>query len=567
MSLTMNELAPELSIIIAVCNAAKLLDETLAGFPARAPFCYEVVIQDAMSGDATEQVVLDHAQLPISYERASDCGIYDAWNKALPRVRGKWTIFLGAGDRLDWLALSRCISELHLLPDSVEYYATPVRLLTPSGSALELMRPTATPRRDLPQGMSLPHPGLFHSTTLFSVHKFDASCRIAGDYDFLCRTLREDNIRLGGIPFASMRTGGVSGNMDSMLAGERELLRLSRKYFSDSVRLKPLLRLARSSGYLLARKLCGARVAGYAADLPRLVQGKPRLWSLSGQRGIANLPPMRGQPSIDLLVATFGRVNELDRMLTSLKKQTYKNFRIFLADQDQPGYLDDMLDRHTDLPVTRIVLPSLGVSKARNALLEHSTAKIVAFPDDDCWYAPDTLERVVELFKAQPACGALLGVWTASPGAPTPKVSEGLVRHTGLFRLAGTCVQFYRKEVIFGVQFDPLLGPGSGLPYGCGEDTDYLLRVQNLTEIRRYKKIRVFHPAPETNLPSSEKVAKYAAGRMYLLKKHKFPLWFVLANILFPLFELPRGVVVHGKGWAKYRWQMFKERLKSWSRG
>ena len=97
-----------------------------------------------------------------------------------------------------------------------------------------------------------------------------------------------------------------------------------------------------------------------------------------------------------MLIATLGRKGELDRLFTSLGEQTYKKFRIFLADQNPSGYLDDMLARHSSLPITRIMLPPQGVSVARNALLEQAGADIIVFPDDDCWYAPDTLERVCE---------------------------------------------------------------------------------------------------------------------------------------------------------------------------
>ena len=560
----MNELVPELSIVIAVYNAAKLLNETLDSFPVHVPFGYEIIIQDAMSSDATERFVLEHAQLPISYKRDRDCGIYDAWNKALPRVRGKWTLFLGAGDSLDWSALSQCMAELRLLPDFVEYYATPVRLVTPSGSTLELMRPSDSPRRDLPQGMSLPHPGLFHRSTLFSAYKFDASCRIAGDYDFLCRTLREENIRLGRITVTSMLTGGVSGNMSSMFASEWELLRLSKKYFPTSVQLKPLLRLVRSGSYLVLRRLCGTQLAGYVADLPRLVQGKSRLWSLIEQKPLVRLPPMPNQPSIDLLVATVGRMNELDRLLTSLEGQTYKNFRVLLADQNPPGTLDNMLARHPSLPIIRTILPSQGVSVARNVLLEQTKADIIVFPDDDCWYAPDTLKYVCKMFAAYPSCGALLGVWTASPTIYASGITEGIVNRAGLFQLAGTCVQFYRKDAVNGIRFDPVLGPGTSLPYGCGEDTDYLLYAYTRTEVRRSTKIRVFHPSPEQNQPSPQKVANYAAGRMYLLKKHKFSELFMLLNVIYPLYLAPLELLRHGKTQCVYRLRMFFERLRNW---
>ena len=246
------------------------------------------------------------------------------------------------------------------------------------------------------------------------------------------------------------------------------------------------------------------------------------------------LPCLAHNPLFDLLIATIGRNEELDRLFTSLEGQSYKNFRILLADQNPSGHLDDMLARHSGLPITRIMLPPKGVSVARNVLLEHARADIIVFPDDDCWYAPDTLERVYETFAAYPSCGALLGVWTSSPEVYASGVAEGIVSRAGLFQLAGTCVQFYRREAVTGIRFDPQLGPGTGLPYGCGEDTDYLLYAHGRTEVRRYAKIRVFHPSPKENQPSPQKVASYAAGRMYLLKKHGFSRLFMLFNVLYP---------------------------------
>ena len=553
-----------LSIIIATRNVAENLHSTLSCIPQQSSFRYQLVIQDGMSSDETCAVAQSFCHLPISIESAPDSGIYDAWNKALARVHGKWTIFIGAGDRLDWPSLTRCVAALQQLPDHIEYYATPVALVGLSGGAFELMKPSVTPLSDLPQGMCLPHPGLFHRSTLFEGQRFDAACRIAGDYDFLCRTLRDSNVLVGDISFASMLTGGVSGSMDSMYSSERELLRLSRKYFPQVMPYKPLLRLVRSGVYLAVRCLLGSRIAGYYADIPRLAQGKSRLWSLPDTTDYVALPPLPDLPSMDLLVATLGRVSELERLLASLEEQTCKNFRILLADQNPPGFLDELLARHSSLSINRIMLPSRGVSIARNVLLDNARADIIVFPDDDCWYAPNTLERVCEIFSAYSSCGALLGVWTSSLDVPAPRLPEGVVSRVGAFQLAGTCVQFFRREVASGIRFDPLLGPGTELPYGCGEDTDYLLHISNHTEVRRYAKIRVFHPSPNESLPSPQKVASYAAGRMYLLKKHKFSRLFVLFNVLYPLCLVPIDFLRYGKGFAVYRWRMFRERLRSW---
>lgn len=54
----------------------------------------------------------------------------------------------------------------------------------------------------------------------------------------------------------------------------------------------------------------------------------------------------------------------------------------------------------------------------------------------------------------------------------------------------------------------------------------------------------------------------YAAGRMFLLKKHAFPLWFRCANVLYPLCMLPLDALRKGRKAARYRWRMFKERWR-----
>lgn len=341
-------------------------------------------------------------------------------------------------------------------------------------------------------------------------------------------------------------------------------MKISRKYFPHSISLKPFLRNMRSGCYLAIRRLCDARFAGYFANLSHLLQGKLCPWSCPKQKSLVSLTSISEQPSIALLVVTIGRVNELDRLLVSLEGQSYKNFQILLADQNPQGYLDDVLARHSSLPITRIVLPPQGVSICRNVLLEQAKADIIVFPDDDCWYAPDTLECVCKIFAANLASGALLGVWIQSPDVYASGVAEGIVSRMGLFQSAGTCVQFYRKEAVTDIRFDPLLGPGSSSPYGCGEDTDYLLYVHARTEVRRYANIRVFHPSPIEQMPSSKKIANYAAGRMYLLKKHGFSWLFKLFNVLYPLCMAPLDTLRYGKGHGVYRLRMFVERLRNW---
>lgn len=278
---------------------------------------------------------------------------------------------------------------------------------------------------------------------------------------------------------------------------------------------------------------------------------------------MVTLAPLSASPRFALCIATVGRIKELDRLLTSLEQQTYVHFHIYLADQNAPGVLDAMLARHAALPLTRIMLPSRGLSAARNRLLpEAADEDILAFPDDDCWYAPDTLEQAVAALHRHPDAGSVLASWTPDAATPPRDVRERPLSAHALFAQGNSIVQFHRAEAMRDLRFDPQLGVGTGLPYGSGEDTDFLLQAQRRAPIWRCPAIRVFHPSPATQVPSAEKIAAYATGRMFLLRKHGFPFWFRCVNVLYPLLMLPLAAMRLDRAGIWYRWRMFAERLR-----
>jgi glycosyltransferase involved in cell wall biosynthesis len=101
-------------------------------------FSYEILIQDATSTDNTDAIIKKFHTLPIKFASAPDGGIYDAWNKALARRCGEWAIFIGAGDIVCWKNLERCIKIIKKLPQTVDFYITPVKLITNAGRVLTI---------------------------------------------------------------------------------------------------------------------------------------------------------------------------------------------------------------------------------------------------------------------------------------------------------------------------------------------------------------------------------------------------------------------------------------------
>ncbi len=265
-----------------------------------------------------------------------------------------------------------------------------------------------------------------------------------------------------------------------------------------------------------------------------------------------------------LIVATYNRYDALEHFLDSLKKQTFRDFEVILADQNPPGFLAPLLKAYGGLfPLKAVPVPPHGASSARNAVLIEAQGEIIAFPDDDCQYAPHALAGIQALFAARPGLGGLIVGWSDSFPTPPSEFPLSPVSRTDAFRNAGTLVQFYCREAIAGLSFDPELGPGTGLPYGCGEDTDFLLQaLARGAAVRRTEEVFIRHARPDFSDPAlAAKVRSYALGRMRILRKHDFPIWFRLANVAYPLARWLPDMITLGPPGARYRWNMFRGRL------
>jgi hypothetical protein len=82
--------------------------------------------------------------------------------------------------------------------------------------------------------------------------------------------------------------------------------------------------------------------------------------------------------------------------------------------------------------------------------------------------------------------------------------------------------------------------------------------------VYRAPSVVVPHPATFAfNLPPAGKVRAYAAGRMRLLRKHGLPLWFVAANVVWPLLCVPGECLRACRAVVRFRWDMFRARLSS----
>jgi GT2 family glycosyltransferase len=247
-------------------------------------------------------------------------------------------------------------------------------------------------------------------------------------------------------------------------------------------------------------------------------------------------------PSFDLVVATIGRVGELERLFDSLGKQTHSRFRVLLVDQNEDDRLSAVSGRD-DLEIIHL-RSKHGLSRARNRALRELASDLVAFPDDDCFYQPDLLERVAARFVGDPTLDGLTGRAVSLDGTSSPswKTDVALLTDDNLWNRAISYTIFLRRKIVAAVgDFDEQLGLGSGTPWSSGEEIDYLVRaIRTGGRIAYDPELTVTHNERSLS-PSELRDRGYRDGASigYMLRKHRYP-----RRVIARMMVRPAGGVV-----------------------
>lgn len=240
----------------------------------------------------------------------------------------------------------------------------------------------------------------------------------------------------------------------------------------------------------------------------------------------------KNDKTLSLIVPTLGRTEELKRFLDSLKAQRgldFKDVEVIIVDQNGDGRLDALLTGHgASFDIKHLKIEPKGLSNARNAGLAVARGSYVGFPDDDCFYAPDTLAKVLGFFKETG------GKWGLFIRCMDPMTQEDFLRYPKIEKaihspqdgnvfLGISIGQFHPLDAARAVGgFDEVFGIGGC--WGSGEETDFSLRLLQIgLPIRFRPDIVVFHaktnPLDLRNM-SKEKVRSYAMGFGALCRKH-----------------------------------------------
>ena len=103
-------------------------------------------------------------------------------------------------------------------------------------------------------------------------------------------------------------------------------------------------------------------------------------------------------PKVSIIIPTHDRPTHLGRAIDSVRDQTYAHWElIIVVDGTLPETYAELRQQHQDLPITWLFQDQAGPGAARQHGLDAATGSAICFLDDDDYYLPEHLTRLVPL--------------------------------------------------------------------------------------------------------------------------------------------------------------------------
>ncbi|MDZ5254360.1 glycosyltransferase family 2 protein [Clostridium sp. LIBA-8841] len=270
---------------------------------------------------------------------------------------------------------------------------------------------------------------------------------------------------------------------------------------------------------------------------------------------------------ISLVMATVGRVHEVEAFINTLEKQKFSNYELIIVDQNTHYLLEEIYEKYKDkIKIKYIRSEKKGLSLNRNIGIKYVTGNIIAFPDDDCEYDEDTLLNVDQYFNNNDKEIYCCKVVDKNTGAKFGKTSD-LNEMLAFNNIMKNCVSisiFIKFKNIEHIKFDEKLGAGTY--FGSGEESDLIFKLLHYDYKGDYFSDKVvFHPARNDDNPSIENNNKDSLGlgalmkkEIYYRKNYKLIIFFISR-----LFRPAVGCIIKPKK-SKFYMESIKYRVKGY---
>ncbi len=202
---------PLFSIITVTWNAAGVIGPTIKSVERQTSSDYELLIIDGASTDDTLAIVGRASIAGLRVFSEPDNGLYDAMNKGIARARGRYLVFLNAGDTF---ADDAVLARLSLLAGSNPGVIYGQTQLVNSQYQVVGRRHLTAPKHltagSFLNGMVVCHQAFVARRDL--VPDYDLRYRLSADYDWCIRVLQASraNAYAGDQPIISYLAEGMT---------------------------------------------------------------------------------------------------------------------------------------------------------------------------------------------------------------------------------------------------------------------------------------------------------------------------------------------------------------------
>ena len=238
------------------------------------------------------------------------------------------------------------------------------------------------------------------------------------------------------------------------------------------------------------------------------------------------------RPTVSLVCSTIGRPTDLERLLDTLETTPDPSVMEFvLVDQSDDKVSTEMVQSRKLRFRAVTTTSARGLSRGRNAGIAIATGDILTFPDDNCWYDPDTVPRVVERFAREPSLDILAGIQLTDDGRPSmlrwSSEATPITRRNFVTTFIESSLFVHRRVIEECGGFDDDLGAGSDKGFMAGEGADLLLRALSHGYRAAYDPaIVIRQDDPRYDVPEgfTDKLYGYGRGTGKVFRRHHIPL-------------------------------------------
>ncbi|MDD5580003.1 MAG: glycosyltransferase family 2 protein [Methylobacter sp.] len=257
---------------------------------------------------------------------------------------------------------------------------------------------------------------------------------------------------------------------------------------------------------------------------------------------------------VSLILATLGRDLEVAEFLHSLLNQTHKNFELVIIDQNKDGKIDTMVKPFMScFEVLHVKVNFTGNARARDYGISFAQGRIIAFPDDDCVYEKEVLEKVIAEFEKRKELSILVaGSYDFSSNRFSIGINSHRAQYFSRFNMMGVeFTQFFNRNRIDGEQFHLDHDFGIGSKYSGAEGFELLYRLLRAGGTAFYTpEIKIYHPDKDHYKLGTGRMLMYSTGigayiRKFTNEQDVFILYYIVRKMfVVPILKMMLAVIL-----------------------